>query len=43
MEMRAERLAVGGGRLSFAALMLAVLVSLLPSSTGHVGPPNYKQ
>jgi len=40
-EMRDERLAVGGGRLAFAALMLADVVSLLPSGTVHVGPPNY--
>lgn len=40
-EMRVARLAVAGGRLAFAALSLAVLVSFLPKGTVHEGPPNY--
>lgn len=40
-EIRVARLAVGGGRLTFAASKLAVLESFLPSDTVHLGPPNY--
>lgn len=41
IEMRVERLENGEGIWLFAALKLAVLASLLPSGTVHVGPPSY--
>lgn len=39
-EMRVRRSAVGPGMSVFAELKLAVVESLLPNSTVHVGPPN---
>lgn len=39
-ETRLEKLNVGAGIWLFAALWLAVLASLRPSCTVHVGPPS---
>lgn len=40
MEIRVERLEAGDGIWELAALWLAVLASLRPSCTVHVGPPS---
>jgi len=42
MVVSVERSENGEGIWLFAALWLAVLASLLPSGTTHVGPPSYK-
>lgn len=41
IEMSVERGANGDGISLFAAVRLAVLASLRPNGTGHVGPPSY--
>lgn len=40
LERRALRLEVGGGMPLFAAALLAVVASLLPSVTLQLGPPS---
>jgi hypothetical protein len=42
LEMSWLRLEVGAGMPLFAADLLAVLASLLPSFTSHVGPPSWE-
>ena len=41
-DIRASRSEVGAGRSELAVLKLAVVESLLPNCTVHVGPPNWK-